>query len=69
MRGALRFEHDGAVIEAEPVEIIVCQGPPTCALSGMAAYEAQVAGCPWCRREIVAEDGIISTTDPMARPQ
>jgi hypothetical protein len=42
---------------AEPVAVvIVCQGPPRCALSGDEAVEAQRAGCPWCDRCFVTDE-------------
>lgn len=45
-------------------EIIVCAGPPACALSGDAAVEAQKAGCIWCSRIIVHDDGTETVTGP-----
>lgn len=37
--------------------IVVCRGLPVCQLSGQEAVEAQQAGCPWCKRVWVNEDG------------
>lgn len=44
----------------------VCQGPPRCELQGDDAVEAQKAGCPWCRRIYVFEDGTEVETGPMS---
>ena len=40
-----------------PATIWVCQGPPRCDLEGDAAISAQQAGCIWCQRLVVEEDG------------
>lgn len=34
-----------------------CQGPPRCGLEGDDAVAAAIAGCPWCRRIIIDDDG------------
>lgn len=45
-------------------EIIVCQGPPRCALDGDAAVEAQKAGCIWCKRIVIHSDNSETVTEP-----
>lgn len=47
-----------------PQMIIVCAGPPRCSLNGDAAYEAQIAGCVWCRRIACHADGTETETGP-----
>ncbi len=37
--------------------IVMCQGPPRCALVGDEAEAAQRAGCVWCERITIAPDG------------
>ena len=37
-------------------EVISCQGPPICLLTGDAAIAA-AASCPWCKHFYVMEDG------------
>lgn len=37
--------------------IIVCQGPPRCPFQGDDAVAAQMAGCLWCQRIVIDEDG------------
>lgn len=37
--------------------VIVCQGPPRCDLEGDEAVAAQMAGCQWCRRININDDG------------
>lgn len=44
--------------------IIVCAGPPACALQGDEAVAAQQEGCVWCRRITIADDGTESETGP-----
>ncbi len=38
-------------------EVIVCAGPPLCAIEGDAAIENAQAGCPNCRHIVVHPDG------------
>ena len=45
-------------------EIIVCQGPPRCDLEGDDAIEAQMGGCPWCKRIVIHADGSETVTEP-----
>ncbi len=47
----------------DPV-VIVCQGPPACLLEGDAAVRAQEAGCEWCKRITVHDDGTETVTEP-----
>lgn len=47
-------------------EIIVCAGPPLCALEGDAAMQNQIDGCPLCRRIIIHADG--TETEYQTRP-
>jgi hypothetical protein len=47
-----------------PPEVIVCAGPPACLLEGNDAVAAAEAGCQWCRRITVGEDGDASETGP-----
>ncbi len=49
--------------EGDPM-VIVCQGPPVCALEGDEAMAAQQAGCVWCRRIICHADGSETVTEP-----
>lgn len=49
--------------EQDPA-VIVCQGPPRCSLEGDAAVAAAEAGCVWCRRITVHEDGTETETGP-----
>lgn len=49
--------------EGDPI-ICVCQGPPVCDLQGDAAVAAQQAGCLWCKRIIVHEDGTETVLEP-----
>lgn len=44
--------------------IIVCQGPPRCDLEGDEAVMAQDAGCPFCMRIVVNEDGNEQVIEP-----
>lgn len=46
-----------------------CQGPPSCNLEGLEAIEAQLAGCPFCKRIIVFEDGTTHEHDPARTKQ
>lgn len=41
----------------DDTEIIVCAGPPLCALEGDDAVRNQMDGCPLCRRIVIREDG------------
>lgn len=42
----------------EPIAVvIVCQGPPRCELTGEVAEQAARAGCPWCDRCYIGDDG------------
>lgn len=45
-------------------EIVVCQGPPRCGLDGDAAVDAQRAGCIWCKRITVHDDGTETAQEP-----
>lgn len=54
------MERGSAALMGEPVdatEIICCEGPPACPFSDQAAIDAQIAGCPRCRRIVVGPDG------------
>jgi hypothetical protein len=55
-------ENEGSV-EDDPI-VIVCQGPPRCALEGDEAIAAQETGCRWCRRIIVHADGSETDVEP-----
>lgn len=44
--------------------VIVCAGPPACLLEGDAAIAAAQAGCVWCRRIVVHDDGSVVETGP-----
>lgn len=46
--------------------IHVCQGPPRCDLQGEDAVKAQVAGCIWCKKIRLFDDGTEETTEPVA---
>mgnify|MGYP005613687295 FL=1 len=48
----------------DPQMVIVCAGPPRCDLNGDEAYEAQRAGCIWCRRIACHADGSEIETGP-----
>ncbi len=50
-------DHWFADSTADITTIHVCAGPPQCALEGDAAVEAQKAGCVWCKRIIIDNDG------------
>ena len=41
--------------------LVICQGPPLCALEGDNAFSAQERGCPLCKIEQLADDGITWT--------
>ena len=45
-------------------EVICCQGPPRCDLQDEEAVAAQEAGCPWCKRILINEDGDEIVTAP-----
>ena len=45
-------------------QIIVCQGPPRCSLEGDDAVAAAEAGCPWCRRITLHDDGTETVEEP-----
>jgi hypothetical protein len=49
--------------EPDP-QVIVCQGPPICLLQGDEAVAAMKAGCPWCRRTTMHEDGSETVREP-----
>lgn len=49
---------------SEPFTITVCQGPPRCDLVDDEAVKAQRAGCPWCKRITVHEDGSEDVLEP-----
>ena len=53
-------------VATNTVTIWVCQGPPSCALSGDAAVMAQRAGCVWCTRILVDDDNGERTIEPWA---
>lgn len=48
-------------------EIVICQGPPRCSLDGDEAYEAQKAGCVWCKRITIDDDGNESSEEPSSQ--
>lgn len=57
---------DERPLEHEDVagNVIVCQGPPICLLSGDEAVAHQQAGCVWCRRITVFTDGTENSKEP-----
>lgn len=40
-----------------PALVIVCAGPPACQKQDLEAVAAQKAGCVWCRRIMIDEEG------------
>jgi len=44
--------------------IHICAGPPVCCLEDDEAVEAMKAGCVWCRRVRLADDGTKTETGP-----
>lgn len=44
--------------------VIVCQGAPRCDLEDGEAVKAQEAGCIWCKRILVFDDGSEYVTGP-----
>lgn len=44
--------------------VVVCQGPPLCDREGDEAVRAQMAGCPWCERITLFDDGTETKTGP-----
>lgn len=48
----------------EGAMVIVCQGPPRCALVDDEAIAAQQAGCVWCTRHILLPDGTFDVQKP-----
>lgn len=50
--------------DEEPAVVIVCAGPPHCAHEGDEAVAAQIAGCVWCRRIVIADDLSETETGP-----
>lgn len=50
--------------KADPV-IIVCQGPPRCLLEGDEAESAMEAGCIWCKKITVHQDGTETILKPI----
>jgi hypothetical protein len=44
--------------------VICCQGPPICLLQDDAAVQAQIDGCPWCKRIICHPDGTETAQEP-----
>lgn len=51
-------------MNADVSTIWVCQGEPRCSLKGDEALDAQRAGCVWCRRVILDEDGQEHVIEP-----
>ena len=49
MSNGAHSESEAAADDDETL-VIVCAGPPWCALENDAAVEAQKAGCVWCTR-------------------
>ena len=45
-------------------KVIVCAGPPACHLEDDEAVAAQIAGCVWCRRIRIHEDGTETEEGP-----
>lgn len=41
----------------EDPEVVVCQGPPLCMLTGDAAIASARGGCVWCDHIIIHPDG------------
>ncbi len=39
------------------IEVICCEGPPACSFSGDEAVQAQLDGCPRCKRIVIRADG------------
>ncbi len=50
--------------ETAPEKITVCQGRPRCELEGDEAIAAQMAGCVWCRKIYVYDDGREEVEEP-----
>lgn len=46
--------------------IWVCQGPPRCDLADDEAVAAQKAGCIWCKRIILDDEGHETVVQPSA---
>lgn len=44
--------------------VIVCQGPPACPLEGDEAVANAEAGCVWCKRIMVFDDGTEHEQEP-----
>ena len=44
--------------------VIMCQGPPRCDLAGDEAVENQKAGCIWCARLDIYDDGTERLVEP-----
>ena len=44
--------------------IHICAGPPVCSLQDDEAVAAQVAGCVWCKRIRIDEDGNETIDEP-----
>lgn len=45
--------------------VVVCQGPPACMLEGDEAEAEMEAGCRWCKRIIVHDDGTETVIEPV----
>ena len=41
----------------EDPEVVVCQGPPSCLLTGDAAIACARGGCVWCDHIVIHPDG------------
>jgi len=57
-------ERLGMVQDMDPPRVIICQGPPSCLLQDDEAVAAMEAGCVWCRRITLHDDGTETETGP-----
>jgi len=48
----------------ESAMVIACQGPPRCELEWEDAIAAMKAGCVWCRRITICDDGSEAEAGP-----
>lgn len=55
----------GMVESMEPPTVVICQGPPRCMLQNEDAVKAIEAGCVWCRRITLHDDGSETETGPV----
>jgi hypothetical protein len=45
------------MIDEDPPQIVVCQGPPCCDKEGDEAVAQAEAGCIWCERHTLQSNG------------